>query len=175
VNRYICPACGKACYSAASLDNATDPRCPYCDVDMRAKRTAPDVENREAANQGTAINHKIPQKEGNVKLPNCCSCGKPVTCAPVICKRCLDELRAINSAVAESSFETFINGGVLCIVLARDGCTALIARMIPEQPSFVVPLEHRSGETDWWQGHYFSSLGDAWDYYKNRLKEKNAI
>jgi len=50
VNQYICPACGKTCYSAASLDNAIDPSCPYCGADMRTEKAAPDESDREAAN-----------------------------------------------------------------------------------------------------------------------------
>jgi DNA-directed RNA polymerase subunit RPC12/RpoP len=30
MHRYICPECGKHCYSAAELANMVNPRCPYC-------------------------------------------------------------------------------------------------------------------------------------------------
>jgi len=74
------------------------------------------------------------------------------------------------NGIAESCFETFINGGDTCIVLARSGKTALIARMLSSKTaSFVVPLEHVPGELSWWQGHYFNDLGSAWEYYQNQI------
>jgi hypothetical protein len=74
------------------------------------------------------------------------------------------------NGIAESCFETFLNGGVTCIVLARSGNTALIARMLSNKTaSFVVPLEYVPGELSWWQGHYFSDLSSAWEYYQKQI------
>ena len=118
-------------------------------------------------------------------MPRCCECNKPLTCGVVICPDCLESLReaaepsesqVIANNIIDSCFETFVNGGDTCIVLARHGNTALIARMLSQKTSsFVVPLEHVPGEPDWWQGHYFDDLGSAWEYYQSKInKEDNA-
>jgi hypothetical protein len=76
--------------------------------------------------------------------------------------------------IRESCFETFVNAGDLCIVLARSGSTALIMRMLCDKTaSFVVPLEHIPGETSWWQGHYFNDMGSAWAYYQNQINKED--
>jgi hypothetical protein len=61
--------------------------------------------------------------------------------------------------------EMFSNAGETCIVLARTGNTALIVMPGKEIARYAVPLEHKPGATDWWQGRYFNDLGPAWDYY----------
>jgi len=68
--------------------------------------------------------------------------------------------------------ETFADTtGALCIVLARTGTTALIARPKSNCTPFVVPCEHVRGASDWWQGRYFSYLADAWAFYQKEVEE----
>ena len=113
-------------------------------------------------------------------MPRCCECDKSLTSGIVICPDCLDRLhdtgeaQAIASGIKDSCFETFVNGGNLCIVLARSGNIALIVRMVSDKTaSFVVPLEYVPGEPEWWQGHYFDDLGSAWEYYQSKIKEED--
>lgn len=66
---------------------------------------------------------------------------------------------------SSARLEKFTNAGYLCIVLARTGDTALIVMPTKEAYQFVVPLQHRKGEADWWQGRYFDNLAEAWACY----------
>jgi len=66
--------------------------------------------------------------------------------------------------------EQFVNGDERCVVLARKGNTALIARLDIAGDPFVVPLEHTPGATNWWQGKYFETLAAAWKYYEEAIK-----
>lgn len=61
--------------------------------------------------------------------------------------------------------EIFHNAGDTCIVLARSGDAVVIVRPSNGCAPFVVPLQHKQGAKDWWQGHYFGNLADAWRYY----------
>ncbi len=72
-------------------------------------------------------------------------------------------------AVLGQRMERFDNAGEHCIVLARQGTTALIVRPNNRCTPYVVPLEHKPGAPDWWQGSYFDSLGAAWAYYQSRI------
>lgn len=67
--------------------------------------------------------------------------------------------------------EVFTNGGWTCVVLARSGDTALIVLLGNEAVQFVVPAQHRQGQTDWWHGHYFEDIDKAYEFYKERIKE----
>lgn len=71
-----------------------------------------------------------------------------------------------------AGLETFVNARDTCLVLARSGDTALI--VIPSKSfcQFVVPREHKPGAQDWWHGHYFNTLGDAWEYYQSLIQEE---
>ena len=63
------------------------------------------------------------------------------------------------------ALETFSNDEELCIVLARHENTALIVMPHKRIAAFCVPLQHRTGETSWWQGRYFDTLEAAYDCY----------
>ena len=75
---------------------------------------------------------------------------------------------------ALKGLETFKNDGDLCIVLARVGDIALIVRPNCCCAQFIVPLQHKPGESSWWQGHYFDDLVEAWKYYSEEVDRKNA-
>ena len=76
--------------------------------------------------------------------------------------------------------ERFINSGTECIVLMREGNRALILCPNNEGTPYVVPWEHKEGESDWHHGHYFSTFNAAYAYYqsprefplKERLKKE---
>lgn len=70
---------------------------------------------------------------------------------------------------APAALERFQNAGEDCIVLARHEDIALIVMPGKSIAAFCVPLQHRAGETSWWQGHYFDSLDDAYEYYCERV------
>ena len=63
------------------------------------------------------------------------------------------------------AMEHFNNSGTECIVLMREGDTALILRL-GSDVSYVVPCEHREGASDWWGGRYFDNLEKALACYK---------
>lgn len=111
-----------------------------------------------------------------MKQTTCRACGQeilPLNTDPVLCPDCLELMRN-GKFIQDSCFETFVNGGELCIVLARQGNTALIVRMVSDKTaSFVVPLEYVPGEPEWWQGHYFDDLGSAWEYYQSKINEED--
>jgi hypothetical protein len=69
----------------------------------------------------------------------------------------------------EKGLETFFNAGDTCIVLARSGDTALIVRPTNGCCPYVVPLQHKPGAKDWWQGRYFSNLANAWAFYSKEV------
>lgn len=71
----------------------------------------------------------------------------------------------VKPPIIGKALETFNNGGELCIVLARHEETALIVMPNKRMAAFCVPLQHRTGETSWWQGRYFDRLEDAYDCY----------
>lgn len=71
-----------------------------------------------------------------------------------------------------TGLEVFSNAGETCIVLARTGDTALIVRPENRCSPYIVPLQHKYGAKDWWQGHYFDNLADAWKYYTEAIKHE---
>ena len=38
MNRYICPSCGGASYSAADMEDLYDTTCPYCGAEMKGEK-----------------------------------------------------------------------------------------------------------------------------------------
>ncbi len=67
--------------------------------------------------------------------------------------------------------EHFTNGIMRCLVLARQGDTALICIYNHTMTPFVVPMIHRRGETEWDHGRYFGDLATAWAYYLEAIKQ----
>lgn len=74
-------------------------------------------------------------------------------------------------AALPKGLAVFENAGDTCIVLARSGDTALIVRPGNGCAPFVVPMMHRKGDRDWWQGKYFGTLAAAWAYYQSVVLE----
>lgn len=74
--------------------------------------------------------------------------------------------RDFEAALSRKPMEIFYQDDELRIVLERRGNTALIALPDNTMTPYVVPLEHLPGATSWWQGHYFSDLRTALDYFE---------
>ena len=65
--------------------------------------------------------------------------------------------------------EQFNNNGMECVVLKREGTHALVAIISNTLAPFVVPTEHRKGDSEWWGGRYFKTLDAALEYYNSEL------
>lgn len=99
-----------------------------------------------------------------ITIPKCkAAMGKP----PIAPNQ--DFEKALPSTPALEGMEIFYNAGEICIVLERKGDTALIVRPANRCTPYVVPLQHKPGASDWWQGKYFSNLAAAWDYYQGSV------
>jgi len=81
------------------------------------------------------------------------------------------EAEKVMNADDHKGLEIFCNAGELCIVLARSGDTALIVRPANGCSPFVVPLQHKPGASDWWQGRYFPDLESAYKFYSEEVRK----
>ena len=79
--------------------------------------------------------------------------------------------RDFEAALSRKPMEMFYQDDELRIVLERRGNTALIALPRNTTTPYVVPLEHLPGTSEWWQGHYFSDLRTALDYFEEAAND----
>ena len=109
---------------------------------------------------GTAETPEAPEAPKTPKTPKTKKASKPAAAAPA---------PEAPISVYPTPLEQFSNDGTVCIVLARRGDIALIVMPNKRIAAFCVPLQHRKGDTTWWQGHYFDTLTDAYENYCERV------
>jgi hypothetical protein len=68
--------------------------------------------------------------------------------------------------------EQFYNGDDFCIVLQREGDTALICMPGNRATPYVVPMIHNTGAPCWLQGRYFGDLKSAVRKYDETMRLK---